>query len=188
MKITRLAIIVLFFTATLFSSCKKTESDNLIICYCEQITTVQYTLTPENGGDPVVFTYFDEFSTGIEPIITGGTLSANQTYKGRIEFFDDSGSLPENLSKEISSEAAYYQFFFNSTIPGIEVSYDDMDENGNPLGIESILTTSEVGDSGTLTITLRVEPDKYADGATEGNIENVGGETDIEISFPIIIE
>jgi hypothetical protein len=31
-------------------------------------------------------------------------------------------------------------------------------------------------------------PDKYAAGVSEGDISNAGGETDIEVSFQVIIE
>ena len=65
--------------------------------------------------------------------------------------------------------------------------YTDADDNGNPIGILTTLTTGEVG-SGNLRIVLRYGPNKNADGVFSGDITNAGGETDIEVVFPITIQ
>jgi len=75
-----------------------------------------------------------------------------------------------------------------------------MDADGNPVGLSSTLTTGAAG-SGTLTVTLRHEPMKSATGVTlrhepmksatgvaDGDITNAGGETDIEIVFPVDVQ
>ena len=57
------------------------------------------------------------------------------------------------------------------------------DEDGNPVGIETTLTTGNAG-SGTLTIILKHEPTKPNDGTAAG----AGGSTDVEVTFPITVQ
>jgi hypothetical protein len=90
----------------------------------------------------------------------------------------------ENITDEIRAEAEEHQIFFQSTLPGLTIEYTDRDANGNPVGINTTLTTKDAC-SGIVTITLRHEPDKAAVGVSTGNILNAGGETDIEITFTI---
>jgi len=59
-----------------------------------------------------------------------------------------------------------------------------MDNNGNPIGISTRLSTGAVS-NGKLKITLRHEPNKSAQGVKDGLITNAGGETDIEVEFPV---
>jgi hypothetical protein len=41
---------------------------------------------------------------------------------------------------------------------------------------------------GSLEIVLRHQPDKDASGVDQGEIENAGGETDVQVEFPLSIE
>jgi hypothetical protein len=50
-----------------------------------------------------------------------------------------------------------------------------------------MISTSSAG-SGTLTITLRHEPNKDGDNVADGDITNAGGETDVEVTFNIDVE
>ncbi len=92
----------------------------------------------------------------------------------------------KNLTGEILSEGDKHQFFFNSTITGLTVSYDDRDSTNNPIGLSNKLHTSASG-SGVLKVTLKHEPNKSAAGVSSGDMTNAGGETDAEISFPITV-
>jgi len=156
----------------------------------EVITTFTYTLTPEDGFAPI-FLYFQDLDGdgGDDPKVEvqGGNFKANTTYNGVIELLNEDEDPAHDVSEEVKEEGAEHQFFFSSSVSGFEVSYDDVDENGNPLGLETTLKTGEAG-SGTFTATLRHEPDKTASGVKEGRIENAGGETDIEVTFNIEVE
>jgi hypothetical protein len=66
-------------------------------------------------------------------------------------------------------------------------AYDDMDGSGNPIGVANTYLTGDAG-SGTFTVTLRHEPNKTAAGVADGDITNAGGETDIEVEFPVTIQ
>jgi len=65
----------------------------------------------------------------------------------------------------------------------LTASYQDVDNNGNPIGILFDLTSTSAS-SGTLTCTLRHEPLKPNDGTLSG----AGGDTDVSVSFPVIVE
>ena len=80
-----------------------------------------------------------------------------------------------------------HQFFFTATGANLTVGYADEDDNGNPLGLVTTLTTSDAS-SGTIQVVLRHEPDKSATGVQSGDITNAGGETDIEVTFDITLQ
>lgn len=154
----------------------------------ELITTLNYTLTPNGGGTAVTLGFKDlDGDGGDDPVITGGTLAANQSYVGSLVLLNEAESPSENITTEIAEEDEDHQFFFLSSASNINIAYDDADMDGNPIGLRTILTTGDAG-SGTIRIVLRHEPDKSASGASEGEITNAGGETDIEVTLPFDVE
>ena len=177
---------LLLATILIFSACKK--DDPVIVDEEELITTLRYTLTPATGGSAIILSFQDlDGDGGNAPTITGGTFAANQTYSGTIELLNESESPAENITEEIMEEQEEHQFFFQSSIADLTVGYNDRDANGNPLGLSSTLATGAAA-SGNLTIVLRHEPNKSAVGVADGNIANAGGETDIEVTFPIDVQ
>lgn len=169
----------------IISSCTK---DPVIPIEEEVITTLIFTLTPDSGGEDVVLTFQDlDGDGGNEPIIMGGSLTANTTYQSNIELLNESVVPTENIATEVIELALEHQLFFNTSINGISIDYTDFDTSGNPLGLKPRITTTDIG-SGTLTVTLRHQPEKNASGVSEGDITNAGGETDIEVEFDIIVE
>ena len=170
----------------IFSACGK--DDPVIPNEEELITTLNYTLTPINGGTAITLSFQDlDGDGGNAPTITGGTLAANQTYSGTLELLNETESPAESITEEIMEEQEEHQFFFQSTISDLTVAYNDRDANGDPLGLSSTLTTGSAA-SGALTIVLRHEPNKSAAGVADGNIASAGGETDIEVTFPIDVQ
>lgn len=171
--------------ALLWTGC--TKEDPVVPNQEEVITTLTYTLTP-TGGTPVVMTFKDlDGDGGNAPVITGGTLMANTTYTGAIVLLNETETPAENITLEITEEAAEHQFFFESTVTGTTVAYGDLDTNGKPIGLVSTVTTGAAG-TGNLKVTLRHEPNKDATGVAGGDITNAGGETDIEVTFPIDVQ
>ncbi len=154
----------------------------------EAITTLTYTLTPDDGGMPVVLSFVDlDGDGGNDPVVTGGTLDTNATYVGAIVLLNDLETPPENITEEVEEEDDEHQFFFTTTVNGLDIDYADTDGNGNPLGLATTITTKAAG-SGTITVILRHEPDKAAAGVSEGDIANAGGETDIEVTFDVDVQ
>ena len=168
------------------TSCKK--DDPIIENEEELITTLIYTLTPEAGGDSVVLSFQDLDGDGaMPPTITGGTLGANTIYNGSLQLLNESVNPAENITVEVQEEAEEHQFFFQNNISGLSIAYTDEDENGHPIGLSSKISTTGSG-SGTITVTLRHEPNKTAAGVSTGDITNAGGETDIEVTFDVEIQ
>ncbi len=155
----------------------------------ELITTLIYTLTPASGVDPIVLTFKDlDGDGGQTPVISGGTLLANTAYKGILQLSNDQASPVINISEEIKTESDVHQFFFNTSVGlNLAVSYYDVDAAGKPLGLATKIQTGN-SSSGKLTVTLRHDPNKSASGVAQGNITNAGGETDIEVSFDLVIK
>lgn len=185
MHSTKFLTLFLALTAFVFTSCDKDDPE--IINEEEVISALVYTLTPEGGGDTVIFRFEDlDGEGGNTPIITNDTLAANTVYNGEITLFAvETDELAETTS-EIREEDDDHQFFFQ-TEGGATVTYADMDSDGKPIGLSTQLTTTDAG-MGTMTITLRHLPNKSAEGVATGNIANAGGESDIEVDFILEIQ
>ncbi|WMN12388.1 hypothetical protein QYS49_33435 [Marivirga salinae] len=153
----------------------------------ELITTLEMTFSPVGGGDDIIFSVYDEDGDGpMEPEYTNGTLTANTDYNVKIEVRNDVDN--ENITTEIEEEDEEHQFFFESSVSlYLEFAYNDTDENTDPVGLNTIFYAQEPS-TGTLTVTLRHEPNKSADGAIDGDPSNAGGETDIQATFDVVIE
>ncbi len=178
-----------FTVLTALSACKKDEPIDPVIPNEEEvITTLIYTLTPEGSDTSIVLSFFDpDGDGGAPPEITVDTLNSNTTYSGTLQLLNETQNPTENITGEIAAEGESHQFFFVSSVPGVEIEYNDTDASGNPIGLTTSFNTSEPA-SGTLTITLRHELNKFAGGVADGNIANAGGETDIEITFNVEVQ
>ena len=178
----KILFIALAVIALSFSSCRKDPED---VNEEEVITTLNYILT--GGGSTVTLSFQDlDGDGGDAPTVTGDTLAANTTYAGSLELLNEVEG--EDITEEIEEEDEDHQFFFQTT-GDINVAYDaeDVDADGNPVGLQNILTTGAAGD-GTVTVILRHEPDKGGDGVADGDITNAGGETDIEVTFDVTVQ
>jgi len=187
MKLSKLWYLLLLPGMLFLTSCND-DDDPIIENEEEVITTMTYSLSPMGGGDAVTLSFVDlDGDGGDVPTITGGTLAANTTYNGVLSLLNEAEANVENITEEIEEEDEEHQFFFASTVSGLSVSYGDQDPSGNPVGLVTTLTTGAAA-NGTLTVTLRHEPNKTASGVSDGNIENAGGETDIEVTFDINVQ
>ena len=155
----------------------------------EVITTLNYTLTNTNDPDDViVLTWEDMDGDGSGTAdITGGTLKSNATYNGSMELLNKTETPADTVTIEILEEDHEHQFFFEPSNSTITVTYDDLDENNLPVGLETLLTTTTAGIV-NLTVVLIHEPNKTASGVSDGDIDNAGGSEDVRIVFPITIE
>jgi len=187
MKLTHKLLLALF--AVLFLTMTSCKDDDPIVDPPEEvITDLVYTLSPLSG-DPVTLSFSDpDGDGGNAPTISGGTLSANTTYTGSIVLTNASETPAEDITAEIQEEDEEHQFFFSAS-SGLNatVAYGDQDADGNPVGLSSTVTTGDAS-SGTMTVTLRHEPNKNGTDVASGDITNAGGETDIEVTFDITIQ
>lgn len=152
----------------------------------EVITTLIATLTPDGGGTPITLTSRDldgEDGPNAPDIIVSASLAANTTYSGTVSFLNEQESPAENITEEVEEEDDEHQVFF---VPAsglnITTEYTNFDGDGNPLGTTYNLTTGDAS-TGNFTITLRHEPSKPNTG-----LADAGGETDIQVTFPITVE
>ena len=171
----------LLASTLIFASCTDENDTPPVVNEEEVITTL--TVTLDSGTDQIVLQYQDLDGEGSDPavITVSGSLSVNTVYNGSIVLLNEIEG--ENINEEIEEEDLDHQFFY-TVGSGLNVTtdYADADSMGNPLGLSFILTTSEAS-SGALTFTLRHEPNKPNDG-----LETAGGETDIDVTFDVIVE
>ncbi|CAM3436846.1 type 1 periplasmic binding fold superfamily protein [Zobellia roscoffensis] len=177
----------MLLAGSLFISCSDDDdSTPAIVNEEELITTVKVTLSPEGDGADITLQLQDLDGDGSDkPVYTvSGSLAANTVYDGSIVLLNETESPAENITLEVEEEGDEHQFFYTvGTGLDLTTEYADLDEDGNPLGIEFTVTTGEAS-TGTLTFTLRHEPKKPND----DTLNDAGGETDVEASFDIEIE
>lgn len=179
-------ILALLFMATLVFSCSDDDDGNPAPVNEEEvITTMTVSLTPQGGGTTVTLQTQDLDGDGPNaPVITvSGNLNDFTTYEGSIELLNETESPAEDITEEVAEEDEEHQFFFATTGSIAGVTYADADSNGNPLGLEFLLSTQQPG-AASITITLRHEPRKPND----GTLSDAGGETDIAQTFDLIVE
>jgi hypothetical protein len=154
----------------------------------ELITTVILTLTTEDG-EVVELKSTDLDGVGgdyIEYEIIGD-FSPNTQYQGAVQFLNETEDPVEDITEEVIEEADEHQVFYEIQEGlNIDIMYNDdqQDSQGNPIGVQIILTTGEAS-TGILKVTLKHEPNKSAEGVSDGNITNAGGETDITTDFDV---
>lgn len=156
-------------------------------CECdnpqELITTLKLTLTEQpTSSDVRVFTFSDpDGDGGNAPTITNATLKPNTTYIGTISVLDESKTPIDDITLEIEEEKNDHQFFYTvAPALNINIDYNDIDDNGLPIGINTSIATGTAS-NGILTVTLKHQP-----GIKNNNIS--AGETDIKVDFTATIQ
>ena len=183
MKTIKFLTLVLF-ASLVFTSCSD-DDDHEEVHEEELITTVIVTLTPNGGGTDIVFKSTDLDGDGPNPpvIENGGSLTAGVTYMGSIEFWNEAENPAEDITEEIAEEDDEHQVFYTTSANlDATTTYNDQDGNGNPVGLDFDLTANAIS-GGTLTVTLRHEPNKPNTG-----LADAGGSTDAEIVFTVAIQ
>jgi len=186
MKIVKNLALV-FFVATAFTACSSDDPE--VVNEEELITTLTATLKPSGGGTDIILKSVDLDGDGPDaPVISvSANLSANTNYSGVLKVENETESPAEDITLAVLEEDEEHQFFFTPTNNIATVTYDDMDGDGNPIGVQFSLATTTAA-TGNLTITLRHEPIKTASGVSNGDITNAGGETDVQAVFPITVQ
>lgn len=181
-KITKL-LALLFISTLTFTACSDDHDDDDHDHEEELITTVNYTLT--DGSNEIILTFSDPDGEGGNDgtYTVSSALTASTTYTGEIELLNESESPAEDITDEIREEDDEHEFFYSSSVSGIAINKTDTDEDGNPVGIETTLTTGTAG-SGTITIILKHEPTK----PNNNTAADAGGSTDVEVTFNIEVQ
>ena len=155
----------------------------------EIITTAEVTLTGTNATD-FVLSWEDIDGDGPNvPVVVGASIPAG-TYAGDIQFYNktldpsDDGYI---VTTEILEEDLDHQFFYFA-LNGLDAifTYNDSDSNGNPVGQQFNLTANS--GTGEFRLVMINEPYKTGNGVSDGDITNAGGNTDVDIFFPLTVE
>ena len=184
MKTVKFLSTTIFATALIFSCSSDDDSTPNPVLEEEVITTMTITLTADGQADVILQTQDLDGDGPDLPVLTvSGDLSSNTNYSGSITLLNETEDPAENMTLEIEEEDLAHQFFY-SVGSGLdaETDYNDADSEGNPLGLDFVLSTYSAS-SGSITFTLRHEPNKPNMG-----LEDAGGETDIEATFNVSIQ
>lgn len=174
-------------TAVSLAACSSDDDGDIpeIINEEEVITTLNLTL--QSGAETIVLTSQDLDGDGPNaPTITvSGNLDVSTVYNGTVEFLNETESPADDITEEVEEEADEHQVFYTPS-SGVDaaITYGNFDSDNNALGTVITLTTGATAGTGTLTVTLRHEPTKPND----GTLSAAGGETDIQVTFPITVE
>ncbi len=190
MKKSIIPFIMGVLAVAMFTACEKDDEEDPVIPNEEElITTLRFNLVPSAGGDTITWTFTDlDGDGGDAPVIeNGAALVEGTTYSSHVEFLNETESPAEDITEEVADEALEHQVFYLANGADLNLSYTDMDTEGNPIGLTTDVIAQSVS-SGTLNIILRHEPDKEATGVSDGDITNAGGESDIEVTFDIAIQ
>ncbi len=185
MKSNTIKLLALFFISSLaFTSCSSDddgggENDE------ELITTVIYTLTNNaDAGDVVTLTFTDlDGEGGADGTYNiSGPLTANAMYTGAMQLWNATENPAEDINEEIEAEADEHEFFYTNTA-GLTITKTDVDGEGNPLGLETSVSTGAAS-TGSITVILKHEPTKPNDGTSAG----AGGSTDVEVTYAVTVQ
>jgi hypothetical protein len=179
--------------AFVFSSCRRDREPEPLEQEVITTMTLRFVNTADATDTPT-FTFRDPDGDGGSAPTTFDTirLRPDATYHLMIELLDESGSPAENITEEVEEEGHEHQFFFSTQPTGLAtVTYADADKDGNPIGIHSRVSTNAqptTDNNGKFRIMLKHALSKTAAGVKNGDMTNVGGDTDVDISFPFVLE
>ncbi len=188
-QIIKTAFIAIAFTTTI-SACKKDENAP-IPDEQELITTLKIQLSNSSKGFMKTFVYKVEngFGSG-----SGGTIQIDTIklepgviYDAILSVQNEKATPAEDITNEILEKDDEHLFVFDSTPSSgngsVAVSDGSKDKNGAPLNQTFKLTTGSLG-KGKFGIQLMHLPTNKA-GTTPSA---AGGETDLAVNFPVVIE
>jgi hypothetical protein len=165
----------------------------------ELITKITLSFVPEGGGTTITATASDPDGEGVKDIEVDGpiNLEANKTYILKLTLINELAeqTAPEyNITDEVEEESDEHLFFFGWT--GLTfsdpagdgnvdnrqdaVNYEDEDNDGLPLGLQTKWKTGIEPGSGTFRIILKHQPDLKS-ASSDVNT----GETDLDVEFVI---
>ncbi|MEZ4919017.1 MAG: hypothetical protein R2792_07890 [Saprospiraceae bacterium] len=173
-----LSLVSLVVLALVFSNCKKSTDTQT-----ELITDVELRFTHASGFDQT-FTWSDpDGDGGNAPVIDDIVLPVSlDSLHCSIQIWDRSKTPAVNITEEILQEADDHLFVFNIDLnANVLIVYADADTQGNSLGLKTNWITPQAGTT-TLRLVLYHEP------TNKSNFLDPGGEVDVDVSFPLIIQ
>ena len=167
----------------------------------EVITDVTLKFTEVNQAGTAIGTPFEVKASDSNGVGLGNNLTIEtinlvrgKRYQMEISLFNSIEN--EDITKEVKEEGDEHQFFFLGTAvvgsPLMTYTYDDQDKNGNPIGLKGFVQVVENPsfNNARLRVILRHDLNKAFPGANNPNFQNfanAGGETDLDVEFPVVI-
>lgn len=193
----RIPLYALALAIFAFASCE--SEDPVAENEEEVITDVTLSFTEINASGAPVGTKFSFKASdpqGIElgsaPTIETVKLIKGKIYKMEITVFNSIAK--EDITSEILAEGDEHQFYFLGTAfvgsPLLSIAYGDA--NGQLIGLTTKITVaaSPGFNNALMRVILRHDLNKGFAGATNPNFQNyeqAGGESDLDINFPLVI-
>lgn len=190
-----------FFVAILGFNAACTSEDPVLENEEELITDVTLKFTEVDQAGVAVSATFEVVASdpeglelGSSPSIGTINLSAGLRYLIEIELYNRIED--EDITEEILEEDDEHQFYFLGSAfvgnPILTYVYDDADGNGNPIGLRGYITVSENPsvNNAQFRLVLRHDLNKSFPGANNPNFVDfveAGGETDLDIIFPVVV-
>ena len=146
------------------------------------VTTVKFILSGGTQGS-TTYTYFEPPSPepGVElpPEVDDIVLDANTTYTYRTIVENTSGTGgTQTQTEKIEDDGEDYLFVFDVLAASLSVIPNDMDINGDPIGLQGTFETGPAS-SGVLMFKILFETNKSAPGANGDRV--IGGSFNVEI-------
>jgi hypothetical protein len=174
-----LTIGIFALSTLLFNACNPEEHD-----HNEQEIITKVTITFKDGaGKESAFVWNDpDGENGSQkPTIDNVNLSANSTYTATVRIENATVSPAINITEEVQKESNDHLFVYSYDKSNLTIDVTDKDNNGKPLGIATKIVTKNTGD-GKLRIVLKHLP------TDKNNTQNPGGETDVDVEFPVSVK
>ncbi len=182
-----LSVIVALAAAVSLTSCKDDDEDPDDHDHdhdhehdeTELITTMRLTFSDVNGQQTTASFSDPDGPGGNDPSIDTIALPFDGApYTVNIEVLDESDPDDvEDITAEIEEEDNEHLFCFTPSSNNLSVAYNDEDENGLAVGLQTTWTLQDVF-NGSIKIELKHQP-----GEKDGSCGI--GETDIEVTFPV---
>jgi len=162
-----------------FTSCKKDDPEE--VHEEEEINRVVLSVFQTGASQQDTYTW-NEGET-----IPSIALSANATYQVSVSFYDASDASDiENITEEVIEEADEHYVFFETAGANLTIasaSTDTTDSDNIPINLNTQWTTAAAS-SGSVRVYLIHEPTTKSGSSRD----DFGGETDVEVNFPVTIQ
>ncbi len=192
----KVSLYLLAFLAIGFTACQSEdptkENDGEVIT---DVTLKFQELNSSNALVGSVLSFKASDPQGIEvgktPTIQSISLDKGKKYQMTIEVTNSIAS--EDITQEILTEAAAHQFYFLGPVFDSNIfSIQYADAGGIALGLKNTVTvSSSTGtNNSSMRVVLRHDLNKSFAGANNPNFSNfvqAGGETDLDLTFPVIL-
>ncbi len=192
-------LLILFGLMVSFSSCE--SEDPIEELEQELITDVTLIFTEVDAAGAAVGIPFEVSASdpqgielGTNPVVETINVEAGKRYLLEISLFNSVEN--EDITVEIEEEDEEHQFYFlGSAFIGsslLTYTYDDADDDGNPIGLRGFVQVAENSsvNNASLNLVLRHDLDKSFPGANNPHFQNfvqAGGETDLDVTFPVVL-